>query len=141
MAYVAEPPAAYLVRPPIVVDCSVLVAILFDEPLRDAAGQLIAGRTLHAPWLLDYEVASVADKKRRSGMNAAAIDAGIRHYEAQGVTMHRASPAAVVALAEEYGLSAYDAAYLAVAAELRASLVTFDHKLGSAASRHLGSLE
>ena len=38
-------------------------------------------------------------------------------------------------------LSAYDAAYLWLAAELKAPLATFDAKLGKAAQRHLGQLE
>ena len=34
---VAESPAAYLRRPPLVVDSSVLVAVLFEEAASDAA--------------------------------------------------------------------------------------------------------
>ncbi len=139
--YVAEPPAAYLTRSPIVIDCSVLVAVLFDETLRPAADQLITGRALHAPWLLDHEVANVADKKRRAGISAEVLDAGIALYDEYDVTMHRTLPGDVLDLATTYSLSAYDAAYLAVASALRVPLVTFDHKLGKAAMRHLGSLE
>lgn len=139
--YVAEPPPAYTARLPLVVDCSILVAILFDESSRDTAAQLIAGRSLHAPWLLDHEVASVAAKKRRAGVSAVAIEAGLRLYVDYDMTMHRTMPMAVLALAGRYSLSAYDAAYLAVAADLRSPLVTFDAKLGKAAERHLGSLE
>jgi len=32
--YVAEPSPRHLVRPPLVVDCSLLAALLFDEPER-----------------------------------------------------------------------------------------------------------
>ena len=137
--YVAEPPATYLVRPPAVVDCSVLAALLFDEPQREAATQLIAGRTLHAPWLLDHEIASLAERKRRAGIGdeVAAVAA---HMEFD-VTMHRTSPDTVLPLATTYALSTYDAAYLALAARLRVPLVTFDSKLGKAAMRHLGALE
>ena len=45
--------------------------------------------------------------------------------------------AAQWALALEYELTGYDAAYLWLAAELRAPLMTFDTRLGSAARRHL----
>ena len=44
--HVAEPPAAYLGRPPIVVDCSVLTAALFEEELRDAARRILVGKSL-----------------------------------------------------------------------------------------------
>jgi len=139
--YVAEPPASYLVRPPTVVDCSVLVALLFDEPWRDAAAQLVDGRALHAPWLLDHEIASVAEKKRRAGVDNDVTAAAVAAYMQFDITMHRTAPDAVLSLAASYMLSAYDAAYLALASQLRAPLVTFDHKLGKVAVRHLGSLE
>ena len=39
-----------------------------------------------------------------------------------------------------YNLSGYDAAYLWLAAKLKAPLATFDQKLGEAAKTHLGML-
>lgn len=138
--YVAEPPATYLVRPPAVVDCSVLAALLFDELQREAATQLIAGRTLHAPWLLDHEIASLAERKRRAGIGDE-VAAAVAAHMGFDVTMHRTSPDTVLPLATTYALSTYDAAYLALAARLRVPLVTFDPKLGKAAMRHLGALE
>lgn len=139
--YVAEPPAAYLSRPPIVVDCSVFAALLFDEAMREEARQLMVGRMLHAPWLLDHELASVADKKWRGGADRELAETAVALYLKYDVTMHRTTPDAVLPLAASYALTAYDAAYLAVATRLRAPLITFDHKLGKAAVRHLGSLE
>ena len=141
VGYVAEPPAAYLARTPIVVDSSVLVAMLFDESLRATAAELIAGRALHAPWLLDHEIASAAEKKRRGGLSDGVIATATATYLEYDVTMHRVTPDAALPLAAAYALSAYDAAYLCLAAELKVPLVTFDHKLGKAAMRHLGSLE
>ena len=41
--HVAEPPATYMPRPPIVVDCSAICGILFDEPWR---GQAMEGTML-----------------------------------------------------------------------------------------------
>ena len=41
--FVAEPPAVYLARPALVVDCSVLAAVLFEEPSRDEAAHLMQG--------------------------------------------------------------------------------------------------
>ena len=139
--YVAEPPAAFFARSPVVVDCSVIAALLFDEPQRDAAAQLIGNRMLHAPWLLDHEIANVAERKHRAGLADDVAAAAVAAYMGFDVILHRTAPDAVLPLAAAFGLSTYDAAYLALASSLRLPLVTFDHKLGKAALRHLGSLE
>ncbi|MBV1730908.1 MAG: hypothetical protein KUA38_01540, partial [Hydrogenophaga sp.] len=49
---VAEPPAQYLPRPPMVVDCSALAGVLFQEPWMDQALQRLSGHRLYAPHLL-----------------------------------------------------------------------------------------
>ncbi len=139
--YVAEPSPAYLARSPVVIDCSVFGTFLFAEAHAESAREIVSGRELHAPWLLDHEIANVADKKRRAGVEAALIEAGIALYGDYIVTMHRTMPGDVLELAATYALSTYDAAYLAVAAALHMPLVTFDRKLAKAAMRHLGALE
>ena len=138
---VAEPPAAYLFRSPLVVDCSVLSAVLFEEVMRDDALQLLAGRTLHAPTLIDHEMASVALRKSRLGWPAESIDAALAGYASHALQLHRIDVSSQRALAERYELSAYDAAYLTLATALKAPLATFDRKLGAAATRHLGELQ
>ena len=62
--FTAEPPPGYAHRPPMVVDGTALGAVLFDEPARDAALARLIGRTLHAPYLLDHEIVTVALHKR-----------------------------------------------------------------------------
>jgi predicted nucleic acid-binding protein len=135
--YVAEPPPAYLGRPPLVVDCSVLVAVLFQEPLRQEALRSMAGKSLHAPALLDSEIANVAVKKSRGGLPQAVIGDALEKYVQQAIELHRPDVPAQYALAIRYGLSAYDAAYLWLAGALQAPLVTFDAKLGQAARAFL----
>jgi predicted nucleic acid-binding protein len=137
----AEPPAMYLTRPPLVLDCSVLCAVLFDESTRDEALRHLAGKDLHAPSLLDHEVANVAVRKQRQNLPAESITLALTDYAAHPITLHRTDTTAQVALALQYGLSGYDAAYLWLAAELKAPLVTFDVKLGKAAVQHLKDLK
>lgn len=108
--HVAEPPAAFLGRPPIVVDCSVLSAALFEEDLRDDARRILMGRTLHAPFLLDSEIANVAVKKSRSGWPHAVVGDALADYVKQVIEFHRPDLAAHYALAMRYALSASDAA-------------------------------
>ena len=139
--YVAEPPLHYQTRPPLVVDSSLVCALLFDEPDRLDAQARLAGRRLVAPQLLDHEVVNVAVQKQRRGMPAAMVEQALRDYLEQDLELVPTDLMAQFFLAQRYALSAYDAAYLWLAAELKAPLATFDRRLGDAATRHLGALE
>ena len=136
--HVAEPPARYAARPPLVLDCSALAAIVFREGWHAQAQQRVQGHTLHAPNLLQAEIASVAVEKQRRGEQHAAD--GLAQAAEMELDLHRIDVQAVTALALRYDLSAYDAAYVWLAAELMAPLATFDEKLATAAQAHLSSL-
>lgn len=136
--FLAEPPAHYLARPPLVIDCSALAGIVFRESWKQEAEQRIRGRALHAPDLLQAEMANVAVKKLRRG--EVHIADGLAQMAEMQIDLHRIDVQAVVALAVRYQLSAYDAAYLWLAADLKAPLATFDEKLAAAAQVHLASL-
>ena len=137
--FVAEVPAAYLQRRPMVVDCSAISGFVFNEHWQEQAAQKIADRALHAPHLLDAELANVAVKKHKQGLAQIAED-GLAQFLAMTIELHPIRVPAVIALALRYQLSAYDAAYLWLAAELKAPLATFDEKLATAAKAHLASL-
>jgi predicted nucleic acid-binding protein len=136
---VAEPPSHYMVLPPLVVDCSTLAGLVFQEVWQPQAAERIRGSALHAPWLLPFEIASVAAKKQKAGRADIAVD-GLQQLAEMGVELHPVEPSAMLDLATRYRLSTYDAAYLWLAAELRCPLATFDEKLGSAAKVHLATL-
>jgi predicted nucleic acid-binding protein len=137
--YVAEPRGLWLTRPAVVADCSVLAAVVFAEANRKDAIDMLVARAVHAPTLLPYELANVAAKKLRAGATQAEIDTALADFAAQRIELHAAPAEALCTLCARYDLSAYDAAYLWVAAELKATLATFDRKLGDAAQRHLGA--
>ena len=137
--YVAEPAAQYLVRPPVVIDCSVLVAFLFREPSLQLATAKIDGRSLKAPYLLNIEVASVALKKKKQGMGEF-VDAGVEAMTGIEIELFDVKTREAFTLALRYKLSACDAAYLWLAADLKCPLATFDEKLAKAAKEHLASL-
>jgi predicted nucleic acid-binding protein len=137
---IAEPPADFRVRPPLVVDCSLLAAVLFQEPERDSAEARMAEHVLLAPVLLDFEIVNVALKKVRNGQTEESIRTALDCYAASDIVRLEVDAAALLPLAQRYRLSAYDAAYLWLAAELKAPLATFDARLGEAARVHLAAL-
>jgi predicted nucleic acid-binding protein len=137
--YVAEPPPQYLVRPPTVIDCSVFAALAFQEPNQAQAIESMRGKSLHAPNLLEVEMASVALKKLEEGFNDLAGE-GLRQFEQADIMFYPSGSSAVLELAAQYRLSAYDAAYLQLAADLKCPLLTFDKRLGDAAKIHLATL-
>ena len=117
---IAEPRAVYLHRPPLVTDASVIAAAVFGE--------------LHAPYLLDHEIASVALKKlRREKLHSDTIAAALQAYGRLHIERHSVDADATVRIAERYDLTAYDAAYLYVAQQLTAPFATLDARLAAAA--------
>jgi len=139
LLFISEPAGQYTRYPPLVVDCSVLATVLFDEPDREAALLAMAGKELFVPDLLDHEMVSVALKKSSLGMQKAAKQA------LQDLSDLRLNRCAVDSksqfeLARRMKLTAYDAAYLQLAMDLRAPLATFDQKLGRAAKSVLSQV-
>lgn len=139
-AIVAEPPAQFLVRPPVVVDASLICACLFEEAEAPEAGQLMAGKRLCAPRLLDQDVLNVCAIKARRGLPPESTRRVLADFLDLPIDLVDPVLDDQLALALRYGLSGYDAAYLWLAAELRAPLLTFDRKLGAAAQAHLQGL-
>jgi predicted nucleic acid-binding protein len=119
-----------------VVDASAMAALLFDEPSGRAVARILEGGHLAAPAILPCELASVTLKKialrpeQEPGLRAAA-----RLFERMGVDLVAVPIEAIVRIARRTGLSAYDAAYVWLAAELEAVLVTLDRSLKKGARR------
>jgi predicted nucleic acid-binding protein len=119
----------------IVVDASALLEALLRTPAAAAVERWLfgAGHTLHAPHLLDVEVAQV-----------------VRRYAAAGEINHERGHAALIDLSDfplrryphgfllprvwelRRNLTAYDAVYIALAEALDAPLLTRDRRLATA---------
>ncbi len=136
---VAEPQAAYLQRPKLVVDASVMTSLVFVEANAREAESWLRGRTLCAPYFLDAEVANAGlNKIRRRVLAQVEVLDALRQFGTLDIQRVRIKPAEVVEMATRYALSAYDGAYLWLASHLGAPLATFDARLGEAARKHLG---
>jgi len=119
-----------------VVDASALAALLFGEPEAEAVADRLEGSSLFAPTLLGYEIASVCLKKlRRDPTRRDVLLAAFDHYSRMPIEFVDVDHALTLRLAEAISLSSYDAAYLWLARELAAELVTLDRWLEAASHR------
>ena len=120
-----------------VLDASVALALSLEEPRAAAAARLIAlqaaGRArLVAPPLFDVECASGFVKAVRQGRLHAETCAAALIRTLRLPVERLQSPASVfeaLGLALQYGISAYDAVYVALAHEEGLPLVTADARL------------
>ncbi|OGI43880.1 MAG: hypothetical protein A2150_02575 [Candidatus Muproteobacteria bacterium RBG_16_64_11] len=116
-----------------VIDASAMAALVFGEPEADEIAERIRGSSLHAPTLIEYELASVCLKKlRQYSKQRAALLAGHALAKQMAVRKHSVDTQEIVLLAEKTKLTAYDAAYLWLAGSLGAELVTLDKRLARA---------
>ena len=125
----------------IVVDASALLEILLRTPAAESVERRLfapRGETLHAPHLIEVEVAQVLgryaavgeiDGARGSEALADLADLPLRRYP-HGVLLTR-----VWDLRNNF--TAYDAVYVALAEALGAPLITRDRRLATAAARHV----
>jgi predicted nucleic acid-binding protein len=116
----------------IVVDASAaLSAILNDGPAREALG----AEQLHAPHLIDSEVASRL--RRRVATAEMSAEAGwmcLDTWRRLGMTRYATYPILDRVWELRDNLSSYDASYVALAELLDCSLLTADRRLGRAPS-------
>ena len=115
-----------------VVDASAVAAVVFDEP-EAAAIVAGAGAKLIAPGLLRYEIASVCvTKLRRDASRSAVTLARYALLDEMAIELVEPDWRSLPRLADEWDLSAYDAAYLQLALAQAAPLITLDARLAEA---------
>lgn len=118
-----------------VVDASAVGALLFGEPEAEAIVTRLAGATLTAPALFPFEVANIALKKiRRHPEQRPSLLAGYALLSRLPIDIAGVDQDAALRLAEQTGLTAYDASYLWLARTLGAELITLDKRLQAASA-------
>lgn len=119
----------------IVVDASALVEVLLQMPAADQIEQLMfdSGQMLHAPHLLDIEVAQVVRRfASRGAISNAAGRAALTDLAELGVERHPHDPFLPRVWELRHNLTVYDAIYVALAESLSATLLTRDRRLAAA---------
>ena len=120
----------------IVVDASALIEVLLNT---SAASRLVdrlfaQGETLHAPHLIDVEVEQVLRRYALAGMLGAERGAeALEDLADFPMARYPHTPFLSRIWEMRHNVTAYDAAYLALAEALAAPLVTRDAKLASVA--------
>ena len=118
-----------------VVDASAIAALLFQEPNGESIVRQLEGFRLVAPTLFSYELANVCRMKcRRFPADQALLLAGFARRRRLEISERAVDHDAVIQLAAETGLTAYDASYLWLARRLGAEPVTLDAALLKAAT-------
>ena len=118
----------------LVVDTSVLIAVLTGEATRDRLIARTQGAELLAPGSVHWEVGnafSVLLKRRR--LKLPQVQAALAAYAQIPIRFVEIELGAVLELADRFGLYAYDACLMACARRQRAPLLTLDARLGRAA--------
>ncbi len=118
----------------LIVDTSVLIAVLTGEPTRDHLIARTQGVELLAPGSVHWEVGNAFSallKRRR--VKSAQVQAALAAYAQIPIRFVDVSLTDTLELADRFGLYAYDAYLLACARRQRAPLLTLDTRLGRAA--------
>ncbi|MDE2228546.1 MAG: type II toxin-antitoxin system VapC family toxin [Alphaproteobacteria bacterium] len=119
-----------------VVDASALGALLFGEPEGRAVADRLRNAELIAPSLLGFEVANICLKKiRRHPAQRDALLEAFGMASRMPIATVEVEHADALGLAEETGLSAYDASYLWLSRRYGGELVTLDKRLTATARR------
>jgi predicted nucleic acid-binding protein len=118
----------------LVVDTSVLIAVLTGEPTRD---QLIArtqGAELLAPGSVHWEIGNAfAALLKRRRLKLPEVQAALAAYAQIPIRFVEVELGVAGELADRFGLYAYDAYLIACARRQRAPLLTLDARLGRVA--------
>ena len=96
-----------------VVDASALAALLFGEPEAEAVAMRLEGSSLVAPALLGFEITNTCLKKlRRNPQKRDALLIAFARYFRMPIEIVEVDHSETLQLAEAFGLTGYDAAYL-----------------------------
>lgn len=114
----------------IVVDASAALTALLRN---GSARQALAVESLHAPHLIDAEVAHVLRRRAAAGaLHPDVAWSALQTWQRLGITRHPATPHLDRIWSLRHNVSAYDATYVALAETFDCPLLTGDARLADA---------
>jgi predicted nucleic acid-binding protein len=121
----------------LVIDASVALALVLPDEQSDWAADvasLVARTGARAPMLWEYEVVSgLRNAERRQRISAEDVDDALTLLSRLPIRLEQPSAQSLLRLSRDHALTAYDAAYLAVAVRHGLPVATRDHALATAA--------
>lgn len=120
----------------IVVDTSVIIAVMVNESRKEQLVEMTRGTSLHAPSSLHWEIGnafSAMFKRNRIDLSQA-LNA-LTSYKTIPIRFHDVDLKSSLELSDTYGLYAYDAYFLTCAMKVNGPLLTLDTSLADAAHR------
>jgi predicted nucleic acid-binding protein len=120
----------------LVLDASAALTILLDEPSRPSVNRCLDGHTGEVLVPAHFWLEIVNTLTRRQGCTTDTVVQAFRdidELEVQTIALDRPTMLLAVDLVARHGLTAYDAAYLALAEAAEADLLTLDGDLAAAA--------
>lgn len=120
----------------IVVDTSVIIAVMVNESRKEQLVEMTRGASLHAPSSLHWEIGnafSAMFKRNRIDLSQA-LNA-LTSYKTIPIRFHDVDLKSSLELSDTFGLYAYDAYFLTCAMKVNGPLLTLDTSLADVAHR------
>ena len=118
----------------IVIDTSVIVAVIVDEPEREKIIELTAGNTLIGPGSIPWELGNgFSSMFKQNRIELEEANKGLRIFKSIPLRFIEVDFFNAISIAKQENIYAYDAYFLECASRHSAPLLTLDQKLRTAA--------